>query len=53
MAESGTIGAIPALANAVGDALRRYGYAVNRIPIRAEELLNVMSANGSRKTGQP
>ena len=53
MAESGTIGAIPAIANAVGDALRHYGYAVNRIPIRAEELLRVIRAERSRTAGQP
>lgn len=47
MAESGTIGAIPALANAVSDALRPYGHAVNRIPIRAEELVQAIRTGRS------
>ena len=53
MAESGTIGAIPALANAVSDALRPYGHAVNRIPIRAEELVQAIRAGGAKTAGQP
>lgn len=48
MAESGVIGAIPAIANAVSDALRPYGYVVNRIPIRPEELLRAISAGNER-----
>jgi len=38
MGEGGTIGAPAAIANAVADAMRPFGRAVRRLPIRPEEL---------------
>jgi carbon-monoxide dehydrogenase large subunit len=43
MAESGTIGAIPAIANAIGDALSGLGVNINHIPIRPDRLLRLMN----------
>ncbi len=43
MAESGTIGAVPAIANAVGDALSSLNGSVNRIPLRPEYLLGLIN----------
>jgi carbon-monoxide dehydrogenase large subunit len=37
--ESGVMGAVPAIANAVGDALSSFGVSVNRLPLKPEYLL--------------
>jgi carbon-monoxide dehydrogenase large subunit len=42
MGEGGTIGAIPAIANAVSDALRSFDIHINHIPIRPDGLLKLM-----------
>jgi carbon-monoxide dehydrogenase large subunit len=42
VAEGGTIGAIPAIANAVADALSGLGVNINHIPIRPDDLLRLM-----------
>lgn len=42
VAEGGTIGAIPAIANAVADALSGLGVNINHIPIRPDRLLRLM-----------
>lgn len=42
VAEGGTIGAIPAIANAVADALSGLDVNINHIPIRPDELLRLM-----------
>jgi carbon-monoxide dehydrogenase large subunit len=43
VAEGGTIGAIPAIANAVADALSGLNININHIPIRPDELLRQMA----------
>ena len=48
MAESGTIGAIPAIANAVNDALVASRGPVNRIPLKPESILKLIQ-EGSEK----
>jgi carbon-monoxide dehydrogenase large subunit len=44
VAEGGTIGAIPAVANAVADALSGLGVNINHIPMRPDKLLPLMTA---------
>jgi carbon-monoxide dehydrogenase large subunit len=44
VAEGGTIGAIPAIANAVADALSGLNVNINHIPIRPDSLLRLMTA---------
>ena len=51
MAESGTIGAIPAIANAVADALADLNVSINRIPLRpsvVRELIDRAAAARAR-----
>jgi carbon-monoxide dehydrogenase large subunit len=43
VAEGGTIGAIPAIANAVADALSGLNVNINHIPIRPDALLRLMA----------
>jgi carbon-monoxide dehydrogenase large subunit len=40
--EGGTIGAVPALANAIADALRGRGAVVNRIPLHPSAILELI-----------
>ena len=42
--EGGTIGAVPALANAIADALRGRGAVVNRIPLHPTAILELIEA---------
>ena len=42
VAEGGTIGAIPAIANAISDALSDFNISINHIPVRPDELLGLM-----------
>ena len=42
--EGGVIGALPALANAIMDALRPYGATVTRLPVRPENILAMMKS---------
>jgi CO/xanthine dehydrogenase Mo-binding subunit len=52
MAESGTIGAVPAIANAVGDALAAFCNGVNRIPLKPEYLRSLIGS-GNRASADP
>ncbi|MGH8736862.1 MAG: xanthine dehydrogenase family protein molybdopterin-binding subunit [Burkholderiales bacterium] len=40
--EGGVIGAVPAIANAVRDALRPFNAAVNRLPLRPDEIMRMI-----------
>jgi carbon-monoxide dehydrogenase large subunit len=42
VAEGGTIGAIPAIVNAISDALSDLNININHIPVRPDELLRLM-----------
>jgi carbon-monoxide dehydrogenase large subunit len=42
--ESGVIGAVPAVANAVADALSGLGVNINRVPMRPSMLKGLMDA---------
>jgi carbon-monoxide dehydrogenase large subunit len=46
--ESGVIGAVPAIACAVGDALAPLGVAINRLPLRPDVVLALIEKAGSR-----
>lgn len=46
--ESGIIGSVPALANAVGDALAGCGVTVDRLPLTAEALYHLIHAARAR-----
>lgn len=47
MAEGGTIGAIPALVNALADALRPTGFVPRAIPVRPDEILRAIRREGA------
>ncbi|MFO0997013.1 MAG: xanthine dehydrogenase family protein molybdopterin-binding subunit [Alphaproteobacteria bacterium] len=46
--EGGVIGAVPSIANAVADALAGTGANVNRIPLRPDYVLSLLSADRSK-----
>lgn len=48
--EGGTIGAIPAIANAISDALSDLGININHIPVRPDELLRLMKDAHARRS---
>lgn len=48
--EGGTIGAIPAIVNAISDALSDLGIAINHIPVRPDELLGLMRNERARRS---
>lgn len=48
--EGGTIGAIPAIANAISDALSDLGININHIPVRPDELLRLMKDARARRS---
>ena len=48
VAEGGTIGAIPAIANAISDALSDFDISINHIPVRPDELLGLMKKQSKK-----
>jgi carbon-monoxide dehydrogenase large subunit len=50
VAEGGTIGAVPAIANAISDALSELNINIRHIPVRPDELLQLMKTERSRRS---
>jgi CO/xanthine dehydrogenase Mo-binding subunit len=45
--EGGTIGSVPALANAIGDALDRSSGAVNALPLTAKKIRELLASSSA------
>jgi carbon-monoxide dehydrogenase large subunit len=48
--ESGTIGAVPAITNAIGDALSSYNCKVNKLPLTASDIRKLIASDVSKQT---